>query len=82
MRATLRLRKDELAKHMVRANLTTASRLADAMKADRGTVSRVLSGKAKPGCDFIATLATVLNEDVSFSDLWEVVPTTDSGESK
>lgn len=81
MRATLRLREDELAKHMVRARLKTAAALADAMGADRGTVSRVLAGKAKPGADFIATLATVLNDDVSFTDLWEVV-IKDSGESK
>ncbi len=81
MNATLRLRRDELAKHMIRAGLDTASKLADAMDADRATVGRVLAGKAKPGADFIASLATVLNDDVSFIDVWEIIR-TGSGESK
>ncbi|WP_193319025.1 helix-turn-helix domain-containing protein [Nonomuraea phyllanthi] len=80
MNATLRLRKDELAKHRVRAGLKTEGDLAAAMGADRGTVNRVMRGRAKPSQDFIASLMAALNDDVAFGDIWEVIP-ADSGES-
>ncbi len=81
MNATLRLRKDELAKHRVRAGLHTEGALAAAMGADRGTVNRVMRGRSKPSLGFIASLMAALNDDVAFSDIWEIVPNHDSGES-
>ncbi len=80
LNATLRLRLDELAEHRAIAGLHTEQDLADAMGADRGTVNRVLRGKAKPGTDFAASLVTALS-NVSFTDVWEIV-LTGSGESK
>ena len=80
MNATLRIRKDELAKQRVRAGLRTEGDLASAMGADRGTVNRVMRGRAKPSLDFVASLMAALNDDVAFSDIWEVIP-ADSGES-
>jgi predicted transcriptional regulator len=78
--ATLRIRKDELAKHRVRAGLNTEGDLAAAMGADRGTVNRVMRGRARPSQDFIASLMAALNDDVAFSDIWEIVP-SNPGES-
>lgn len=75
MNATLRLRRDELAKHRERAGLTTEQRLADAMGASQATVNKVITGKANPGPQFIASLVSALNDDVTFYDLWEIVPT-------
>lgn len=74
MNATLRLRKDELAKHRERAGLTTELRLALAMGASQGTVNKVITGKANPGPEFIASLIAALNGDVGFYDIWEIVP--------
>lgn len=74
MNATLRLRKDELAKHRERAGLTTELRLAVAMGASQGTVNKVITGKANPGPEFIASLISALNGDVTFYDIWEIVP--------
>lgn len=79
MNAHLRLRRDELAKHRVRAGLEGDPELAKAMGADRATVYRVLRGKARPGGDFVASLMAALNSDVAFGDIWEIVP-SDSGE--
>ena len=81
MNATLRLRRDELAKHRQRAGLTTELRLAEAMGASQATVNKVISGKANPGPQFIASLVSALNDDVTFYDIWEIIP-ADSGESK
>lgn len=80
MNATLRIRKDELAKHRVRAGLNTEGDLAAAMGADRGTVNRVMRGRARPSQDFIASLMAALNDDVAFGDIWEIVP-SNPGES-
>lgn len=72
MNATLRLRRDELEKHRARLDLNTEVGLAKAMGADRGTVNKVLNGKAKPGPDFIASLKIAI-PGVRFEDLWEIV---------
>lgn len=79
LNATLRIRRDELAKHRVRAGLDSINALADAMGADRGTVYRVLRGKTEPKSGFIASLMAALNSDVAFSDIWEIIPSS-SGE--
>lgn len=73
MNATLRLRRDELEKHRARLDLNTETGLAKAMGADRGTVNKVLNGKAKPGPDFIASLKVAI-PGVPFESLWEIVP--------
>lgn len=73
LNATLRLRRDRLEEHRAEHDLTSESRLARAMGADRGTVNKVLNGKAKPGPDFIASLKKAL-PGVRFEDLWEIVP--------
>lgn len=72
MNATLRLRRDRLEEHRARLDLTTETGLANAMGADRGTVNKVLNGKAKPGPDFIASLKIAL-PGARFEDLWDVV---------
>lgn len=74
MNATLRLRRDELAKHRERAGLTTEQRLADAMGASQATVNKVITGKANPGPQFIASLVSALNDDVTFDTIWEIIP--------
>lgn len=74
MNATLRLRRDRLEEHRARLELTTETDLANAMGADRGTVNKVLNGKAKPGPDFIGSLLAALDKDVSFADLFQVIP--------
>lgn len=73
MKATLRLRRDELAKHRERASLRTDSDLATAMGANRVTVSKALNGRAKPSGDFLASLLTALGPGVEFADLFEIV---------
>lgn len=72
MKATLKLRRDELAKHRERAALRTNGALAAAMGVNRLTVSDVLNGKRQPSGDFVASLLLVL-DDVAFDDLFEVV---------
>lgn len=72
LNATLKIRHDHLAEHRKRANLTGEQDLADAMGANRGTVNKVLNGKAKPGPDFIASLVGALNCP-DFTDLFEIV---------
>lgn len=81
MNATLRLRRDELAKHRVRAGLDSDADLAAAMGADRGTVYRVIRGRARPSEKFVASLVAALNDDVEFKDIWEIVPSA-SGETE
>lgn len=81
MNATLRLRHDELAKHRASAALHTEQSLADAMGADRATVNKVMNGKSRPSSDFVASLVRAF-DGLTICDLWEVVPTSDSGESK
>ncbi|MCC5574557.1 helix-turn-helix transcriptional regulator [Microtetraspora sp. AC03309] len=81
MNATLKIRRDELAKYRVQAELVTEKRLAQAMGADRGTVNKVLNGKAKPGPDFIASLMGALKHHARFEDLFEVIR-EDPGESQ
>lgn len=73
MKATLELRRDELAKHRERASLRTDGALADAMDANRVTISKFLNGHARPSADLIASLLAVLNDDVSFADLFRIV---------
>ncbi|MGI5274680.1 helix-turn-helix domain-containing protein [Nonomuraea sp. CA-218870] len=73
MIATLKLRRDELAKHRERAALRTDSDLAKAMNVNPVTVSKFLNGHRQPSADLIASLLAALSEDVTFHDLFEVV---------
>lgn len=74
MIATLRLRKDQLAKIRRWNGLTTDAALAAKMGIDAGNLSRVLSDKhaQQPGPKFIAALCLAL--DAELADLFEVVP--------
>lgn len=73
MRATLRLRLDEIAKYRVRAGLRTEQDLADAMRASQATVNRVLNGRQQPGPEFIASLVSSLEKQgATFYDLFEI----------
>lgn len=74
MKATLNLRRDELAKYRVRAGLTTAQKLADAMGASRLTVSAVIHGRTAPSAEFVASLTSALSDHATLADLWEVLP--------
>lgn len=73
MIATLKLRRDELAKHRERAALRTNGDLARAMKVNPVTVSKFLNGQRQPSAELIASLLAALSEDVTFHDLFEVV---------
>lgn len=73
MIATLKLRRDELAKHRERAALRTDRDLAQAMKVNPVTVSKFLNGQRQPSAELIASLLAALSEDVTFHDLFEVV---------
>jgi transcriptional regulator with XRE-family HTH domain len=73
VKATLKLRRDELAKHRERAALRRDGDLAAAMGVNRVTISKFINGKAQPSADFIASLLAVLHDDVSFADLFQVV---------
>lgn len=72
MTATLRLRHEQLAKYRRLADLKTDAALADRMKVDPGTVSRVLAGKQSPGPRFIAALVAAF-PGMDLDDLFEVV---------
>lgn len=71
MTATLRLKRDMLAKIRRWKNLNTDASLALAMGIDPGNLSRVLKGTQQPGPKFIAALCTALEAELG--DLFEVV---------
>lgn len=73
MIATLKLRRDELAKHRERAALRTNGALARAMNVNPVTVSKFLNGHCQPSADLIASLLAALSDEVTFHDLFEVV---------
>lgn len=71
MTATLRLKRDMLAKIRNWKGLSTDASLALAMGIDPGNLSRVLQGKQQPGPKFIAALCVALTAELG--DLFEVV---------
>jgi len=73
MTATLKLRKDQLAKFRTLAGIKTDDALAKRMGMDPATVSRVLSGKQDPGSKFIAALVAAF-PGMDLDDLFEVIP--------
>ena len=73
MVATLRLRTEQLSKYRTLAGLTTDASLAERMKVDPATVSRVLRGHQAPGPRFIAALVDAF-PGMDLDDLFEVVP--------
>lgn len=75
MVATLKLKRDMLAKIRHWKNLKTDSALAVAMGVDPGNLSRVLKGTQQPGPKFIASMCTALDADLA--DLFEVVGSED-----
>jgi transcriptional regulator with XRE-family HTH domain len=70
--ATIRLRKDQLAKFRRLSGITTDDALATRMGVNAATVSRVLRGTAAPGERFIAGLLLVFGIEC-FPDLFEVI---------
>lgn len=71
MTATLRLKREMLAKIRNWKGLSTNASLALKMGIDAGNLSRVLQGKQQPGPKFIAALCSALEADLD--DLFEVV---------
>lgn len=76
MTATLRLRTEQLTKYRKLAGLKTDASLAERMKVDPGTVSRVLGGKQEPGPRFIAALVAAF-PGMDLDDLFEVIGNQD-----
>lgn len=77
MTATLRLRVDQLVKLRTLAGITTDNALAERMRMDPASVSRVLRGKQAPGARFIAALVACF-PGWDLDDLFEVVPAEDA----
>lgn len=77
LRATLRLRTDQLAKFRAMTGLDTEAKLADAIGVHQATVNKVLRGRQTPSGQFVASLVSAFR-GAAFDDLWEVVPTEDS----
>lgn len=75
MTATLRLKRDQLAKIRKWVGLNTDASLALKMDIDAGNLSRVLKGSQQPGPKFIASLCKALEADLG--DLFEVVDSSD-----
>lgn len=73
MTATIRVRKGNIAKHLVSKGWNN-SQLADATGVAESTVSRVLNGFQAPGEKFIAGLLAAFPH-LDFSDLFEVITT-------
>lgn len=73
MSVTLRLRSDQLVKLRTLAGITTDNALAERMRMDPATVSRVLRGKQTPGPRFMAALVDCF-PGWDLDDLFEVVP--------
>lgn len=73
MSVTLRLRSDQLVKLRTLAGITTDNALAESMRMDPATVSRVLRGKQTPGPRFMAALVDCFH-GWDLDDLFEVVP--------
>lgn len=71
MRATIRLKAEQLDKIRTWVGLTTDAALAQRMGVDAGNLSRILAGKQQPGSKFIAALCSSLKAD--FDDLFEIV---------
>lgn len=74
--ATLRLKRDQLAKLRKLAGLESNSALAARMDFDAGNLSRVLAGKQQPGPKFIAALVGAF-PGFTLDDLFEVVSDQD-----
>ena len=70
--ATLRLKRDQLAKLRKLAGLESNAALAARMDFDAGNLSRVLAGKQQPGPKFIAALVSAF-PGFALDDLFEVV---------
>lgn len=77
LRATLRLRTDQLAKFRAMTGLDTEAKLASAIGVHQATVNKVLRGRQTPSGQFIASLVSAFR-GAAFDDLWEVVPVEES----
>lgn len=71
-RPTLTLRRDNLDKARADAGIVTDQQLAGAMHYDQGNLSRVLTGKSRPGLAFIAGLLAVFGVE-RFAELFYLV---------
>lgn len=80
LRATLRLRADQLAKFRAMTGLDTEAKLAAAIGAHQATVNKVLRGRQAPSGQFIASLVSAF-KGAAFDDLWEVTPLDETEEA-
>lgn len=74
--ATLTIDAERLSELREAQGLGTVQSLASALGVDKGTASRVLSGKSAPGPHFISSV--LLTFPVKFEEIFQIVPDADA----
>lgn len=73
---SIALRRDRLTRERQERHLHSDSQLAVALRLNKGTVSRVLTGRSEPGPKFIAAVVNAFG--CSFEDIFEVANAPES----
>lgn len=78
MPTTLTIDTERFQKAREELGLDTVRLLADALGVDKGTASRVLTGKSAPGPTFISAVLTTF--PVKFEDVFSIIDAPDSAD--